>query len=122
MSPEIPSSCRRFSAWCRRSSTRRSPALSWLTSSATSSHSGVAYSGWNPVSRYSLARFSRNTLAFTGARDHSLEEVASDVVGGQAALAVEHAGQAVLVLETEDPALHGDGSRSRFVSTVSNGQ
>src|SRR5712692_7346150 len=64
MLPEIPSSRRRFSAWCRRSSTIRSPALSWMTSSVTSSHSGVAYSGWNPVSRYSRAPFSRNTLAF----------------------------------------------------------
>jgi len=41
----------------------RSPALSWMTSSATSSPLGVAYSGWNPVSRYNLAPFSRNTLA-----------------------------------------------------------
>src|SRR5207245_4410535 len=61
-------------------------------------------------------------VGVTGARDHSLEEVASDVVGGQAALAVEHTGEAVLVLEPEDPALHGGCSRSRFVSTASNGQ
>jgi len=42
------------------------------------------------------------------ARDHLLEEVARDVVGGETALAVQRAGEAVLVLETEDPALHVD--------------
>ena len=30
--------------------------------SVTESHSGVAYSGWEPTSRYSRAPFSRNTL------------------------------------------------------------
>ena len=38
--------------------------------------------------------------------DDLLEEVAGDVVGREAALAVEGAGQAVLVLEAEDPPLH----------------
>ncbi len=40
----------------------RSPALSWATKSAMTSHSGVAYSGWLPTSRYSRAPFSRKTL------------------------------------------------------------
>src|SRR5262249_5333428 len=40
------------------------------------------------------------------AGDDLLEEVASDVVGRQAALTVECAGQAILVLEAEDPSLH----------------
>src|SRR3972149_4825896 len=63
MFPEMPSSLSLFSAWCSRSSTIRSPALSWIPRSVTSSHSGVAYSGWNPVSRYSRAPFSRKTFA-----------------------------------------------------------
>jgi hypothetical protein len=41
-----------------------------------------------------------------GSRDHLLEQVPGDVIRGQAALAVEGAGEAVFVLETEDPALH----------------
>ncbi len=40
----------------------RSPALSCTTRSCSESHSGVAYSGWLPTSRYSRAPFSRNTL------------------------------------------------------------
>ncbi len=40
--------------------------------------------------------------------DDFLEEVSRDVVGGQPALAVQGAGEAVLVLEAEDPALHVD--------------
>src|SRR3989454_1454444 len=43
------------------------------------------------------------------ARDHLLEQVARDVVGAQAPLAVQGAGEAVLVLETEDPTLHRRG-------------
>jgi hypothetical protein len=41
------------------------------------------------------------------AGDDLLEEVARNVVGRQAALAVQGAGETVLVLEAEDPALHG---------------
>jgi hypothetical protein len=40
----------------------RSPALSWMTRSRTESHSGVAYSGWLPTSRYSRAPLARKTL------------------------------------------------------------
>ena len=40
----------------------RSPALSWVTRSMRLSHSGVAYSGWLPTSRYSRAPLRRNTL------------------------------------------------------------
>src|SRR2546425_5415908 len=40
------------------------------------------------------------------ARDHLLEQIPRDVVGRQAPLAIEGAGQAVLVLEAEDAALH----------------
>src|SRR5215831_6444469 len=40
------------------------------------------------------------------ARDHLLEQVASDVVGRETPLAVEGAGQAVLVFEAEDSTLH----------------
>ena len=40
------------------------------------------------------------------AGDDLLEQVAGDVVGRQAALAVQGTGEAVLVLEAEDPALH----------------
>ena len=45
-------------------------------------------------------------VGVAGARDDLLEQVARDVVGRQAALAVERAGEPVLVLEAEDPALH----------------
>src|SRR5215210_1942292 len=58
----MPSSWRRASAAASRLSRIRSPALSWVISSVTESHSGVAYSGWEPTSRYSRALFSRNTL------------------------------------------------------------
>ncbi len=40
----------------------RSPALSCATRADSESHSGVAYSGWLPTSRYSRAPFRRNTL------------------------------------------------------------
>src|SRR5881409_300513 len=58
----MPSSCRRTSAAARRASRIRSPALSWATRSVIESHSGVAYSGCEPTSRYSRAPFSRNTF------------------------------------------------------------
>src|SRR2546427_3423533 len=40
----------------------RSPALSCPIRSSTLSHSGVAYSGWEPTSRYNRAPFSRKTF------------------------------------------------------------
>src|SRR5437899_4639031 len=58
----MPSSCSRISAADSRCSRIRSPALSWTTRSWMESHSGVAYSGWEPTSRYRRAPFSRNTL------------------------------------------------------------
>src|SRR5438093_4853981 len=58
----MPSSCRRISAADRRCSRIRSPALSCATSSSVESHSGVAYSGCDPTSRYRRAPFSRNTF------------------------------------------------------------
>src|SRR6266545_3197025 len=58
----MPSSCRRTSAAASSASRIRSPALSWATRSAMASHSGVAYSGWEPTSRYNRAPFSRNTF------------------------------------------------------------
>src|SRR4029450_4224330 len=42
-----------------------------------------------------------------GAGEDLLEEVAGGVVGRQAALTVQRAGETVLVLEAEDPTLHG---------------
>src|SRR5206468_1232236 len=42
-----------------------------------------------------------------GAGNDLLEQVTGDVVGRQATLTVEGAGEAVLVLEAEDPTLHG---------------
>ena len=45
-------------------------------------------------------------VGVAGARDDLLEEVPRHVVGRQAALAVQGAGETVLVLEAEDPALH----------------
>src|SRR5258708_4182995 len=62
MSPAMPSSRSRRSASTSRPSNIRSPALSWVTRSIRLSHSGVAYSGWLPTSRYSLAPLRRNTL------------------------------------------------------------
>src|SRR5215472_1464546 len=58
----MPSSRSRRSASTSRPSSIRSPALSCVTRSTRLSHSGVAYSGWLPTSRYSLAPFRRNTL------------------------------------------------------------
>src|SRR5580692_5135033 len=58
----MPSSCSRRSASTSRPSRIRSPALSWTTRSEMLSHSGVAYSGWLPTSRYSRAPLRRNTL------------------------------------------------------------
>src|SRR5881296_3128475 len=51
-----------------------------------------------------------------GAGDDFLEEIPRDVVGREAPLAVEGAGQAVLVLEAEDAALHLDLSLARPTS------
>src|SRR5246127_3697272 len=62
MSPAMPSSRSRRSASTSRPSSIRSPALSWATRSTTLSHSGVAYSGWLPTSRYRRAPLRRNTL------------------------------------------------------------
>src|SRR5215469_8574371 len=62
MSPAIPSSRSRRSASTSSPSRIRSPALSWITRSVMLSHSGVAYSGWLPTSRYSRAPLRRNTL------------------------------------------------------------
>src|SRR3954454_9589153 len=58
----MPSSCSRSSAADRSASRIRSPALSCATRSPTESHSGVAYSGCEPTSRYSRAPFSRKTF------------------------------------------------------------
>src|SRR5262245_49901032 len=58
----MPSSRSRRSASTSRPSRIRSPALSWTTRSISESHSGVAYSGWLPTSRYSLAPFRKKTL------------------------------------------------------------
>src|SRR5215469_2482775 len=62
MSPAMPSSRSRVSASTSRPSRMRSPALSCVTRSIRLSHSGVAYSGWLPTSRYSRAPLRRNTL------------------------------------------------------------
>src|SRR6185503_21288771 len=45
-------------------------------------------------------------VGVAGARDDLLEQVPRHVVGRQAALAVQGTGEAVFVLEAEDPALH----------------
>src|SRR5579859_2694798 len=58
----MPSSRSRRSASTSRPSRIRSPALSWTTRSEMLSHSGVAYSGWLPTSRYNRAPLRRNTL------------------------------------------------------------
>src|SRR5215831_10843585 len=107
MLPEMPSSRRRFSAWCRRSSTMRSPALSWMTSSATSSHSGRRVLRMEPRVEIEPGSVLEEHVGVAGAGDDLLEQVPRDVVGRQAALTVEGAGEAVLVLEAEDPPLHG---------------
>ena len=58
----MPSSASRCSADSTRPSRMRSPARSCATTSRIESHSGVAYSGWLPTSRYRRAPFSRNTF------------------------------------------------------------
>src|SRR5215467_2915445 len=58
----MPSSRSSFDAETSSCSRMRSPALSCTTRSRTESHSGVAYSGWLPTSRYSRAPLRRNTL------------------------------------------------------------
>src|SRR2546425_629719 len=55
-------------------------------------------------------------IRVAGAGDDFLEEIPRDVVGREAPLAVEGAGQAVLVLEAEDAALHLDLSLARPTS------
>src|SRR5260370_19160538 len=62
MSPAMPSSRSRVSASTSSPSRMRSPALSCVTRSIRLSHSGVAYSGWLPTSRYSRAPLRRKTL------------------------------------------------------------
>src|SRR5580704_18109652 len=58
----MPSSRSRVSASTSRPSRMRSPALSCVTRSIRLSHSGVAYSGWLPTSRYRRAPLRRKTL------------------------------------------------------------
>src|SRR5215468_5674381 len=58
----MPSSLSLRSASTSSPSRIRSPALSWVTRSTRLSHSGVAYSGWLPTSRYSRAPLRRKTL------------------------------------------------------------
>src|SRR5580704_7726078 len=58
----MPSSRSRACAPVTSCAKIHSPALSCTTTSLILSHSGVAYSGWLPTSRYSRAPFSRKTL------------------------------------------------------------
>ena len=62
-------------------------------------------------------------VGVAGAGDDLLEEVARDVVGREPALAVQGAGEAVLVLDPEDPALHlrTRRNRGRSMGKISNG-
>src|SRR5262249_30212111 len=46
-------------------------------------------------------------VGVAGAGDDLLEEIPRDVVRGEPALAVQRAGQSVLVFQPEDPPLHG---------------
>src|SRR5580698_9111765 len=58
----MPSSRRRACAPVTSWARIHSPALSCTTTSLILSHSGVAYSGWLPTSKYKRAPFSRKTL------------------------------------------------------------
>src|SRR5438270_55065 len=55
-------------------------------------------------------------VGVAGARDDFLEQVPRDVVGRESTLTVQRAGEAVLVLEAEDPALHAMPSVARTTS------
>ena len=102
----MPSSCRRISAAPSSASRIRSPALSCATTSLTTSHSGVAYSGCEPdVEVEPGAVLEEDVRGAAPVHDPS-EQVPSDLVGRQAPLPAERAGDAVLVLEPEDAPVH----------------
>ena len=84
----------------------RSPALSWMhqIGDVVALRGGVL--GMEAGVEVEARPVLQEDVGVAGARDDLLEEVSRDVVGRQAALAVQGAGQAVLVLEAEDPALH----------------
>jgi hypothetical protein len=64
----------------------RSPALSWVTSSTMSSHSGVAYSG-GCRRRGRAGAVAQEDVAAAPPADHLAEQVAGDLVRAQPALA-----------------------------------
>ena len=87
----------------------RSPALSWVTSSRRSSHSGVAYSGWLPTSRYSRAPLRRKTLLLRPqdtTRRNRYRATSSGLIRRQPSLPAKGAGDAVLGLDPEDAPVH----------------
>ena len=106
MTPRMPSSRRRVSAAPSRSSRIRSPALSCTTRSRTESHSGVAYSGVAAHIQVQARAVGQEDVAGPAPRHHPAEQVAGHLVGAEPALAAKRAGDAVLVLEPEDAALH----------------
>src|SRR5262249_23232017 len=57
-------------------------------------------------------------VARTSPRHDAPEQVAGDLVGAEAPLSAQRARDAVLVLESEDPALHGGSVRGGNVSSV----
>ena len=85
----------------------RSPALSWVQSSTRSSHSGRGVLGVEAGVEVEARPVLQEHVGVAGARDHLLEEVAGDVVGREPPLAVQRAGEPVLVLHPEDSPLHG---------------
>jgi hypothetical protein len=77
-----------------------------------SSHSGVAYSGWKPVSTYSRAPFSRKTFGYLGPGTSPSNRYRCEHIGGQNRPALVRTGDAVLALR---PKIR------RFISTRDGG-
>ena len=106
-----------------RWSRMRSPALSWATRSVIESHSGVAYSGWLPDVEVQPGAVLEEHVRRATPADHAPEQVAGDLVGRQATLPAQRAGDAVLVLEPEDPPVHvTHGSAGMPACTASPGR
>ena len=95
----------------------RSPALSWTTRSCDRVALGGGVLGVAADVEVEAGAVLEEHVARAAPRHDPAEQVAGDLVGAEPALAAQGAGDAVLVLEPEDPALHacsGDGCDGRL--------
>ncbi len=102
----MPSSCSRCSASRRSPSRTRSPALSWVTRLGDVVALGGGVLGVAADVEVEPRAVAEEHVAAAPPADHLAEQVARHLVGAQAALPLERARDAVLVLDPEDPPVH----------------